>query len=284
MKKVLMLVIASSGEPYDSMKRICLAHYLNCKGPSGAQWLELRFVYGARPAGNARDSGNAGNAANVPVAQDAQDARDLDLVYPQVPDHWLFDKTVLALRDFFDAQSGPGYDYVVRTNLSTLFHWDLLRARLEKLPRRGVYAGCAPSNLGHVSGYCIVMSADVVHALLERDRRHADDGDGTDGRAGKGADGDPSKRQVGDDVWIAHLLMRDAAEPIWPTWLPKLDVWGHGRALFDDAFDSTTSAEDVFVLRHKTDDRTRDIKNMAAVMAQYARGERSVCGLLNAIA
>jgi hypothetical protein len=83
----------------------------------------------------------------------------------------IFRKTLEALQYFLSRKT---YDYVVRTNLSSV--WDLrgLRAYLETAPRERVYAGQsgvhAESGVRFVSGAGIVMSLDVVQTLLANRR------------------------------------------------------------------------------------------------------------------
>ncbi len=88
-------------------------------------------------------------------------------------DHYetIFQKTIEALQYFLSRKS---YDYVVRTNLSSV--WDLrgLRSFLETAPRERFYAGQAgihtATGIAFVSGSGIVMSSDVVRTLVANHR------------------------------------------------------------------------------------------------------------------
>lgn len=66
------------------------------------------------------------------------------------------------------------YDYVIRTNLSSVWDFKSLLAYLQTLPRERVYAGQTGVNpetgLEFASGSGIVMSADVARTLLANQR------------------------------------------------------------------------------------------------------------------
>ena len=76
-------------------------------------------------------------------------------------------KTLEALEYFLRRRV---YDYVVRTNLSSVWDFKELLRYLATLPRERVYAGQIGINLEttleFASGAGIVMSADVAHTLL----------------------------------------------------------------------------------------------------------------------
>jgi hypothetical protein len=88
-------------------------------------------------------------------------------------DHYetIYRKTIEALEYFLPRKA---YDYVVRTNLSSV--WDLkgLRSYLETAPRMQVYAGQsivhADTGITFASGAGIVMSLDVARTLLANQR------------------------------------------------------------------------------------------------------------------
>lgn len=76
-------------------------------------------------------------------------------------------KTLEALEYFLRRRS---YDYVLRTNLSSVWDFVNLRRYLDTLPREGVYRGQCGVNpdtgIQFASGAGILMSADVTKALL----------------------------------------------------------------------------------------------------------------------
>ena len=230
--KVLMLVIASQGGQYPRMKEALVGHYTANRPP----WLDLKFVYGS----NISSPG------------------DFDLVYPQVGETLvpgMFNKTIVALEESSE------YDFVIRTNLSTWFHWANLLSYLLSCKRLGLYAGCIPNGSLHVSGYCIIMSADVVGMLLTRAPR--------------------APRSDLDDVEIAGLL-----SDVQPQWVPKVDVFnGHDLCLIrggpkEPPHVTMELLKGLFVVRHKSRNRNLDAAFMEATCSQYASGAREVLGLL----
>ena len=76
-------------------------------------------------------------------------------------------KTIEALEYFLTRRL---YDYVVRTNLSSVWDFKELRRYLDTLPRQRVYAGQVGVNpdtgLEFASGSGFVLSADVARTLL----------------------------------------------------------------------------------------------------------------------
>ena len=92
-------------------------------------------------------------------------------------------KTIIGL-DYLLNTLGKKYDYVIRTNISTLINFDVLEKELENIPKKNVYATANPmrvNNLDYRSGInkgiyngtryahgtCIIMSIDIVNNMIE---------------------------------------------------------------------------------------------------------------------
>jgi hypothetical protein len=75
----------------------------------------------------------------------------------------ILDKTVAALRHYLDR----GYDFILRTNLSSLWFFDRFAQVLEDMPSSGVYAGVNSSVRRYVSGGGLLLSCDVARLLVE---------------------------------------------------------------------------------------------------------------------
>ncbi len=58
-------------------------------------------------------------------------------------------------------------DYFVRTNSSTFLNIELIKAEVERLPKRRCYAGPVMFSR-FVSGTCIILSRDLVEYLVSR--------------------------------------------------------------------------------------------------------------------
>jgi hypothetical protein len=111
-------------------------------------------------------------------------------------------KTIEALQYFLTRRR---YDYVVRTNLSSVWDFKELLRSLETRPRERVYAGQCGVNpetgLEFASGAGILMSADVARTLLANQRIAL-------------------TLPAFDDVAIAKALL---ASGLRPTPLPRVD-------------------------------------------------------------
>lgn len=114
----------------------------------------------------------------------------------------IYRKTLEALEYFLKRQS---YDYIVRTNLSSVWDFRALRTYLETQPRTRLYAGQTGVNpdtgIPFASGAGILMSEDVAKTLL------------TNARVGYAL-------AAFDDVAIANAL---AASGITPSPLARVD-------------------------------------------------------------
>jgi hypothetical protein len=79
----------------------------------------------------------------------------------------IYGKTIEALEYFLTRRK---YDYIVRTNLSSVWDFRRLREYLETQPRERVYAGQTGVNpdtgIAFASGAGILMSSDVARTLL----------------------------------------------------------------------------------------------------------------------
>lgn len=139
--RVLLLSIASGGEQYEHMKGVLKRHALTAR----AGW-EHKFVYGKGG-----------------IAEDQDDIVAHHVEENLVPG--VLQKTMAALATLGAADR---YDYVIRTNLSTLWVWPTLEAYLQAAPRSGFVAGNVDRNCGdHMCGCGIIWSRDVTAALLK---------------------------------------------------------------------------------------------------------------------
>lgn len=142
--RVLVLVIASRGKAYDGMRRAWDVHLR-----AAPACVDVRFLYGARDDGAGDDgAGDDGLVGNV----------EYDIPECIVPG--ALDKTVR----FLSETDVSGYAYVVRTNLSSWFHWDRLLAWLRERPRAGFAAGYSPDR-SHLSGCNLTLSRDLAAGL-----------------------------------------------------------------------------------------------------------------------
>lgn len=76
----------------------------------------------------------------------------------------VLDKTVHAIQ-YFLQDSHRNFKYILRTNLSSMWHWQRLLQVLRMLNDTGVYAGVRGP--GFVSGAGMLLSRDVAELLIE---------------------------------------------------------------------------------------------------------------------
>lgn len=138
--RVLVLVIASRGEAYDAMRKAWDAH----RPPDG---VDVRFLYGGGL--EKRRSETYGG-------------REVTYDIPESVTPGGLDKTVRYLAE--EQELEEKYQYVVRTNLSSWFHWARLLDWLADKPRRRFAAGYSPCGT-HLSGCNLTLSADLANRL-----------------------------------------------------------------------------------------------------------------------
>ena len=162
MARVLVLVIASFNNPaYIKMREIwerrCIPDmwFIRCKAES--QWI-----------GDLFDDASSGNSMfELDVENRTLFVKGDECFIPGI-----LHKTVEAISFFFLHRKDVVYDYVWRTNLSSVLHLNGLLSFVEKMKdNKGVYGGCIgkePStNILFASGAGFLMSRDVALDLVE---------------------------------------------------------------------------------------------------------------------
>jgi hypothetical protein len=173
--RVLVLAIASGDVPEYAAMKAALERHADAAPPG----VDVRFLYGS-------SGGGAGGGG----------ARDW--AFDDVPETFIPGILHKTLRGFERALA-EGYDVVVRTNLSSFFHWRALLDFVRAQPSTGLAAGLCPDR-SHLSGCNLVLSRDVVEAVLAA--REALDA-----------------AKI-DDLALSEFLLRAYA----PTWVPRLEI------------------------------------------------------------
>ena len=141
MTSVLILTIATEGGVYDTMKGVLARHLEHL--PEG--WAH-KFVYGG-------DYGGALPHGDDVVVGDVRES-----LVPGV-----MHKTLAALKAHLREED----QYVIRTNLSTIWLWPRLAEYLASAPRSGFAAGTADAHCGpHMCGCAMIWSRDVAQRLV----------------------------------------------------------------------------------------------------------------------
>ena len=218
--KAVVVAIASTGDPYDDLRCQFERHFAMHAPPC----FDLVFLY-------ASDAPPDERCDEKFVARCPELATDT--LIPGV-----LQKTVCYLR-----QMPEGYDFVVRTNVSSWYHWDHLRRYLEACPRSGFAAGYSPDG-SHLSGCNMVLSADVA-ALVA------------------GAD---LETDVIDDVAISRELERRG-------------ISGRAVSRLDMVYDRTLEVHgppgEAFHVRLKRYDRGEDVRTFGLLTLMYDGAARA---------
>ena len=240
--RVAWLAIASHAQAYDDMKSHMLRH-LRAAEDAGLD-LVPKFLYGGAP-----DKGKAA-------------AHELDAVYTEVREclvPGVLQKTLAALREVTSDDSPPP-DFVIRTNLSTWFHWDKLAEYLAHAPRSSLAAGYSPGH-SHLCGCCMVLSLDVARWL--------------------------ARYNGYDESLIDDLAFAEAFRALGVrfAWIPRIDILQHHIVGMGNELGMNPL--DAFQYRIKSccggerDDRgVQDPVVMRALTDAYASGERDPDRLL----
>jgi hypothetical protein len=139
--RLLVLVISSTDEPVYNEHKEAWRSYMRSFSNLDTYFLEMGETLGV--------------SGDVFTCPGTESYRDIIL------------KTVAAFK-WFPIKS---YDYVLRTNLSSLWHFPRLLKHIETLPQKGVYAGFQGTRDGvpFASGAGILMSSDVVTRILHHE-------------------------------------------------------------------------------------------------------------------
>jgi hypothetical protein len=171
----------------------------------------------------------------------------------------LLKKTMLAFREI--EESGKQYDFIIRTNLSTWFHWENLLNLLAEFPATDLVAGYSPDQ-SHLCGCCIIMSPDVVRHLIAHESS--------------------LDQSLLDDMAFSKKFDEMG---LFPRWISRIDVLDTG--IVANGLHFGLRYEDSVQVRIKTasgggQDRRRDVSVMTTLMQSYRAGNRGYKELLEA--
>jgi hypothetical protein len=157
-------------------------------------------------------------------------------------------KTQLAI-EYIERTHKGQYDYLVRSNMSTLFDIPKLLVRLETFPRERCFSGpmIAFNDRPIVSGTAIILSQDMVHYVLQDACLFRMPGSGANN----------------EDMVINRMIPR----PFYFAHVPRLDFIGH--VLCNNGYPGS----DILCFRFKTADRRHDVERMKQVLAAIQNEE-----------
>lgn len=144
--KCVVLVIASHDTAFDGFKRIWEEHWH--QSSDLLQDCLCFYLY---------------NDPNI--TQMRAEGNDLYFPYEETyPAPGLLLKTMDAL-EYLDSHNVT-YDFLLRTNLSSLFNWKGFMQFIDERPQKAIVAG-VPYDTNCMSGMCMILSSDVVKQLQQ---------------------------------------------------------------------------------------------------------------------
>jgi hypothetical protein len=168
MKKIVFGILASTNEHYSKFIEIWIENIKKFKSGTSSSLIDFYFIYAE------------------PRASDFSMSPEYDVCNPEQPMYYNYyskynendsmmdsfvNRTVCLLDHLHKHPlvSTP-FDYFIRTNLSTLFHLDILIQGIQKLPKYNLIAGSPIDKLNsihtQISGTNILLSRDLVDFLL----------------------------------------------------------------------------------------------------------------------
>lgn len=214
--KILLLIISSQEEPYRSFEKLC-RYYIFSHSNIDSYFIEF--------SSQINDNYQISNSKIIFKGQES--------VIPGC-----YEKTKLALKYLFNTN----YDYVVRTNLSTLIDLNSLFAHLENSPREKYYAGFKASYKNRIpfcSGALFILSKDIAEFLNSHTI---------------------FKQNTPDDVYIGEIINNKFG-----------DIRKHlNRQIITDS--KTPLNKRVCQYRFKTSNRLEDINNYVNYLKQIYPG------------
>jgi hypothetical protein len=189
-----------------------------------------------------------------------------DVTAPYVSDNVLYtcgnegyaeilDKTLRSIQYFSDRLDD--YDYIIRSNLSSLYDFEELKRYVSKSATHGVYAGCIGEYVGiqYVSGSGMIMTPDVVKELIKN--KHLVE---RYGYPSGFVHGNQGYQYVMDDVSIGYILRHSN---ILPQVAPRrnilskeyfneniADIYSPGEFHYRCRFDNDRGEDEIIVKRH----------------------------------
>lgn len=163
MKKIVFGILASTNEHYSKFIEIWIENIKKFKSGTSSSLIDFYFIYAE------------------PHHSDFSMSPEYDVGNPEQPLYYnyyskynendsMMDSFVNRTICLLDHLQSTPFDYFIRTNLSTLFHLDILIQQIQKLPKYNLIAGSPIDKLNsihtHISGTNILLTRDLVDFLL----------------------------------------------------------------------------------------------------------------------
>lgn len=163
MKKIVFGILASTNEHYSKFIEIWIENIKKFKSSKSSSLIDFYFIYAE------------------PHQSEFSMSPEYDVCNPEQPMYYnyyskynendsMMDSFLNRTICLLDHLQSTPFDYFIRTNLSTLFHLDILIQKIQTLPEYNLIAGPPIDKLNsihtHISGTNILLSRDLVDFLL----------------------------------------------------------------------------------------------------------------------
>jgi hypothetical protein len=163
MKKIVFGILASTNEHYSKFIEIWIENIKKFKSSKSSSLIDFYFIYAE------------------PHQSEFSMSPEYDVCNPEQPLYYnyyskynendsMMDSFLNRTICLLDHLQLTPFDYFIRTNLSTLFHLDILIQKIQTLPEYNLIAGPPIDKLNsihtHISGTNILLSRDLVDFLL----------------------------------------------------------------------------------------------------------------------
>lgn len=163
MKKIVFGILASTNEHYSKFIEIWIENIKKFKSGTSSSLIDFYFIYAE------------------PHQSEFSMSPEYDICNPEQPIYYnyyskynendsMMDSFLNRTICLLDHLQLTPFDYFIRTNLSTLFHLDILIQKIQTLPKDNLIAGPPIDKLNsiytHISGTNIILTRDLVDFLL----------------------------------------------------------------------------------------------------------------------
>jgi hypothetical protein len=242
--KIIMGILASSGDAYVKFKEIIVNHITKFKKSANGVLIDFYFLY---------SENDVPNYTPEELARRANPRIYFDYYSHVIQTDGLMASFVTRTMSFLNhiRDQDIHYDYFIRTNITTLFDFDALISWLETKPRDYFFAGTLINNIDvsiSFSGTNLVMTRDVCLYLIKHHDKLL-----------------PDIIEIGDDIAISHVITMGLypvlkLQNILRVDFVELNQYNTGKIVLYQKCEMLD--ENIFCFRFKTSDRQFDIDLM----------------------
>jgi hypothetical protein len=243
--KIIMGILASSGEDYVKFKEIIVNHITKFKKSDNRDLIDFYFLYSEE---------TVPNYTPEELAKRANPRIYYDYYSHTIKTDGLMASFVTRTMSFLNHIKEESYTYFIRTNITTLFDLDALIGWLITKPTNYFFAGTLVNDIYiniSFSGTNLVMTQDLCLYLIEHSHKLL-----------------PEIVEIGDDIAISYVLTMGLYKKLTLINMLRVDFvelnqYNTGKIVLYQKCELFN--ENIFCYRFKTSDRQFDIELMRRV-------------------